>query len=325
MTSRFPTMNAGVAVFPRPGLHFLAALAAGLLCLSGSLHAHGIDDVTDLAPQPASSLATGIDTGLQGALEQIVDDQGLWPHVESRDLAISLVDITDLERPRFAALNPDHMMYAASLPKIAILLGAFVEAGRGDLVLDDALRGEMVKMIRFSSNTSATHVLEKVGRKDLIDILRSDRLRLYDPELNGGLWVGKDYARKNAYQRDPLHNLSHGATVRQVARFFYLLEKGELVDERFHDDMKEMLSRPGIRHKFVKGLESRPDARVFRKSGTWREYHADAALVESGDRRFIMVGLAHHRDGGKWLARLAAPLHDLVVDGDASDPMVAGH
>ena len=318
-------MNAGVAVSARPGLHFLAALAAGLLCLSSPLHADGIDDATGLAPGPASSLVTDIDTSLQNALEQIVDDQGLWSHVESRNLAIGLVDITDLERPRFAALNPDHMMYAASLPKIAILLGAFVEAGRGDLVLDDALRGEMVKMIRFSSNTSATHVLEKVGRGDLIDILRSDRLRLYDPELNGGLWVGKDYARKNAYQRDPLHNLSHGATVRQVARFFYLLEKGELVDERFHDDMKEMLSRPGIRHKFVKGLESRPDARVYRKSGTWREYHADAALVESGGRRFIMVGLAHHRDGGKWLAQLAVPLHDLVVDRDAGDPMVAGH
>ena len=325
MTSRFPTTNAGGAVSARRGLRFLAVLATCLLCMSGTLLADGTDDALELTPGQESALVSSIDTDLQRALEGIVDDLGLWPHVESRNLAISLVDITDLDQPRFAALNPDHMMYAASLPKIAILLGAFVEAGRGDLVLDDALRGEMVKMIRFSSNTSATHVLEKVGRRDLIDILRSDRLRLYDPELNGGLWVGKDYARKNAYQRDPLHNLSHGATVRQVARFFYLLEKGELVDERFHDEMKEMLSRPGIRHKFVKGLESRPDARIYRKSGTWREYHADAALVESGDRRFIMVGLAHHRNGGKWLAQLAAPLHDLVVDGDAGAPMVAGH
>ena len=26
-----------------------------------------------------------------------------------------------------------------------------------------------------------------------------------------------------------------------------------------------------------------------------------------------MVGIADHPDGGDWLARLAAPLHDLVV------------
>ena len=298
-------------------------MAASLLCLAMSSLADGIDDEADVMPAAPSALVGSSDPDLQGALEEIVDQLGLWRHVGSRDLAISLVDISDIDKPRFAALNPDHMMYAASLPKIAILLGAFVEAGRGDLVLDDALREEMVKMIRFSSNSSATRVLEQVGRRDLIDILRSERLRLYDPELNGGLWVGKDYAKNNAYQRDPLHNLSHGATVHQVARFFYLLEKGELVDEQFHDDMKEMLSRPGISHKFVKGLKSRPQAQVFRKSGTWRDYHADAALVESGDRRFIMVGLAHHPDGGKWLTRLAAPLHDLVVND--SGPVMAGH
>jgi beta-lactamase class A len=224
-----------------------------------------------------------------------------------------------------AHVNPNEMMYAASLPKIAILLGAFERIANGEMTLDAATQEKLALMIRNSSNHAATEILNKVGKAYLARLLQSPRYRLYDPQKNGGLWVGKEYSKSGTWKRDPLHNLSHGATVRQVARFFYLLEKGELVDERFRDDMKEMLSRPGIRHKFVKGLESRPDARVYRKSGTWREYHADAALVESGGRRFIMAGLAHHRDGGKWLARLAAPLHDLVVDGDARDPVVAGH
>ena len=77
--------------------------------------------------------------------------------------------------------------------------------------------------------------------------------------------------------------------------------------------MKQTLSQPGIRHKFVKGLESRPGVEMYRKSGTWQDFHADSALVEHGPRKFVMVGLAQHRDGGEWLARLAAPLHDLVV------------
>jgi hypothetical protein len=27
----------------------------------------------------------------------------------------------------------------------------------------------------------------------------------------------------------------------------------------------------------------------------------------------VIVGLAHHPEGGDWLVRLAAPLHDLIV------------
>jgi len=265
---------------------------------------------------PARELAADTDPGLQRALERLVRDQGLWKQVRSHKLALGLVDISDLDAPRYAALNPDHMMYAASLPKIAILLGAFVEVAEGELTLDSHLRDDMVRMIRYSDNACATRVLAKVGRQDLIDILTSERLRLYDRRHNGGLWVGKDYAANNAYQRDPLHNLSHGATVYEVARFFYLLEKGELVDPLYRDDMKEILSNPGIHHKFVAGLKDRPGVEMFRKSGTWREYHADAALVEAGKHRYIIVGLAHHPDGGKWLERLAAPMHDLVVGGE---------
>jgi len=77
--------------------------------------------------------------------------------------------------------------------------------------------------------------------------------------------------------------------------------------------MKAALSNPGIHHKFVKGLESRPGVRIYRKSGTWKDFHADSALVEYGRYRYVIVGLAEHTHGGDWLVRLAAPLHDLVV------------
>ena len=261
----------------------------------------------------APPLAAAADADLQASLERLVRDQGLWRHVESGRLALGLADISDLDHPRYAALNPDRMMYAASLPKIAILLGVFVKVEAGELELDDPLREEMVRMIRYSDNGAATRLLDRVGRDDLIDILTSERFGFYDPARNGGLWVGKDYARKGAYRRDPLTNLSHGATVHQVMRFFYLLERGDLFGGRFRDEMKAVLSEPGIRHKFVAGLEDRPGTSLYRKSGTWREYHADAALVEAGDHRYIIVGIARHRNGGKWLAHLAAPMHDLVV------------
>lgn len=288
-----------------------------ILCIATQPSARG-DGIEPDSDYTYPDLRASADPDLQRAFETILKNQGLWPQVQAKTLSFALVDISNLHTPRLAAVNADHMMYAASLPKIAILLGAFVEAERGDLRLDADLREQMVKMIRHSSNASATNVLARVGRQDLIEILTSDNLRLYDPAFNGGLWVGKDYARNNAFRRDPLHNLSHGATVYQVARFFYLLETGRLVDDEHYSEMREMLSKPGIEHKFVAGLKSRPGVELFRKSGTWRTYHADAALVEYQNHRYVIAGLAQNADGGKWLTRLAAPMHDLVVTGSAN-------
>ena len=76
--------------------------------------------------------------------------------------------------------------------------------------------------------------------------------------------------------------------------------------------MLEALSRPGIKHKFVKGLEGIPGIRMLRKSGTWKTFHADSALVHYQDQTYIMVGLANNENGGQWLAQLASPLNDLV-------------
>jgi len=87
--------------------------------------------------------------------------------------------------------------------------------------------------------------------------------------------------------------------------------------------MKAVLGDPGIHHKFVKGLESRPGATIYRKSGTWQQFHADGALVESGGRKLVLVGLAEDARGGEWLAGIAAPLHDLVLERPASAPRVA--
>jgi beta-lactamase class A len=262
---------------------------------------------------PLPDLRSAQDMQLQARLEAVVRDAGVEHAVKDGRLALALVDVTPGTKPRLAMLNGHEMVYAASLPKIAILLGALVEAERGRFALDSERVAAMTNMIRFSSNEDATRVLKWVGEGRLLDILQSERFRLYDPAGGGGLWVGKGYGKDEAYQRDPVRNLSHGATAYQVARLYYLLANNALLTPRFNEFMKSTLSNPGIHHKFVKGLESRPGTTIYRKSGTWRDFHADSALVEHGDHRYVIVGLARHADGGEWLARLAAPLHDLVV------------
>jgi beta-lactamase class A len=121
--------------------------------------------------------------------------------------------------------------------------------------------------------------------------------------------VGKSYGKAPAFERDPLHHISQGATPMQVARFYYLLETDRLVNPRLTAEMKEVMSKPGIHHKFVKGLAGRK-ATIYRKSGTWHQWHADSMLVETPRGRYILVALADDPHGGQWMVRLAPAVHD---------------
>lgn len=254
------------------------------------------------------------DPALQKGLKKTLRELGLSRAAARGQLAVALVDVTRPDNPRMAAVNAHEAMYAASLPKIAILLGAFQKAADGRLKLDGAAMEQLTAMIRTSSNEAATAMLERVGYEYLADIL-TRRYSLYDPALNGGLWVGKSYASQKAWRRDPLHNLSHAATVYETARYYYLLETGQLVSAQASARMKEILGDPGISHKFVAGLaNSRPGSRIFRKSGSWREWHSDSAIIERGGRRYIAVALARHPSASRWLSKLIVGLDDLIFD-----------
>ena len=271
------------------------------------------------APVPAASrvdLRATEDARVQRALEASLRKLALDRAVREGRLAAALVDITDPAQPRMAQVNGHRMMYAASLPKIAILLGAFQKAAEHRLTLDAAAIADLKQMIRHSSNTAASAMLQRVGMDYLATVLQSERYRLYDPALNGGLWVGKPYGAGGAGQRDPLHNLSHGATAYQVARFYYLMETGQLVSPEASRQMKEIMGSPAMHHKFVKGLGlAHPEAQLFRKSGTWRTFHADSAIVERAGRRYIAVGLADDPRGGDWMRELILAMDDIVFNG----------
>ena len=279
----------------------------GLIVLftSARVFADGADDYP--------SLWESYDHGLQQQLEDVLENLGLDKAVRNKKLAVTLVDITDLEEPLVASVNGDTMIYAASLPKIAILMGAFVEIEQGNMTLDTDTRDSLTRMIRKSSNADATRMLNRVGKNRLLEILQDDEYDLYDERVNGGLWVGKEYGKSGAYKRDPLSNLSHGATAMQAAKFYYLMETGRLVNPELTGEMKSMLGNPGIKHKFVKGLSSFPGAKIYRKSGSWSRWHADSALVEADGHKYIIVGLAEDKSGGLWLSRMIKPIHQFMV------------
>ena len=96
---------------------------------------------------------------------------------------------------------------------------------------------------------------------------------------------------------EPIKGLSHAATASQVCRFYYQLAMGNLVSRERSREMLEILVNPEIDHKFVNTLKKTvPRAILFRKSGTWRTWHADSVLVWGpGWRRYIAVALVDNK------------------------------
>lgn len=269
-------------------------------------------------------LRSALDSALQREMDALVSRPHLLRAVHEERFSAALVDITDIYKPRLAMINGDLMQYAASLPKIAILLGVFDAVASGDLTMDEATLDAATRMIRNSSNTAATQMYYAVGPERLAGVLQSPRYRLYNRDWGGGLWVGKPYAKRDTWRRDPIANLSHGATAFQVARFFYLLEAGQLVSPEASSTMKSMLGSPAIRHKFVKGLAgARPGSVIFRKSGTWRTYHSDGAIVERDGRRYIAVVMANDVAGSQWLSELIVDFDTLIHAGAGAMPAAA--
>jgi beta-lactamase class A len=253
------------------------------------------------------------DPALQRMVGRAVNQIGLTRLVHEGRLALSLIDLSVAGTPRYAGLNDREMMYAASLPKIAILVAGFERIREGLMSYTPGVKQMFTRLARYSSNEDASRAIQQIGFEYIAGVLTSPKYRLYDPGQNGGLWLGKAYGGPNdRWKRDPLHNLSHGATSLQVARFFLMMDEGRLVSPGFSAEIKEMLSEPGIRHKFVKGLDGKPGHRIYRKSGTWRQWHSDAALVEAGGKKYIAVALVEDGHGGEILPRLIRQLDDIV-------------
>ncbi|MEJ2285929.1 MAG: hypothetical protein P8X85_20330, partial [Desulfobacterales bacterium] len=278
---------------------FIGKLSCAV-CLVLSLVLFSADFASAESTYP--DLRNAHDSELQKAMDKALGSSHpeFWSGVQKKEFGIVVADVTDLHHPRVAWYNPNLMLYAASLPKIAIVLGVFVEIERGKIKLDSETRNQLIRAIRHSSNRDATALLHKVGYERLAEILQDERYgKLYDPARGGGLWVGKDYGKAPAWRRDPLRGLSHGASAMQAARFYYGVMNGTIIDTKYLPELEEIFGSPAIKHKFVKGLQGRKDVEIYRKSGTWRDYHADSAVVARENLVYIVVYIDNHPDAGR--------------------------
>jgi beta-lactamase class A len=250
-----------------------------------------------------------VDAALQSGLEQIDAELHTQFGMATGQTAVGLLDLRGL---RLAMIRPDQIEYAASIAKIGILLAYFQFHPEAATNLDSATRHALGLMTKASDNQSATRFSRELGLTQIQTVI--DSYGLYDREHGGGLWLGKHYGRGDERITDPVGGYSHAATVRQVMRFFLLLEQGRLVSTEASATMRQIFESPDIppdEHKFVLGLKGRP-VDIIRKWGSWEDWLHDAAVVKGRDRHYILVGLTRHRNGDAYLVALAQKVDDLM-------------
>lgn len=258
------------------------------------------------------------DTSLQTNLQDVVGRLGVEPLASTQKLSISLLDLSDPCEERYAGVNDRHMMYAASIPKIGVLLGAFQAMRDGILPRTPALEAALTRMIRESNNRDASRLIQRLGYDFIARTLANPSYRLYDSEFDGGLWVGKSFGpsglRRHVefWRPEAISGEWHAANTLQVTRFFWMLSRGELISPPASVSMKRILGKPGTSEYFVEGLHAAGVFNLYRKAGTYLDMHGDAVLVEHQGKRYVAVAMVNDPCGPTLLPRLIQELHGLV-------------
>jgi beta-lactamase class A len=276
-------------------------------------------------PASVRPLVDLVDNHLQDQLVQRLNQTPLWKKlIREKKMTVGLVDLANPSEIRYAGVNGDEMIYAASLPKIAILLAAFHCFETREMEQSPEVIRDLNLMIRKSDNQAATRMIERLGMERIQQVLTLNRYEFYDAAHGGGLWIGKEYAKTGRRLPEPIKGLSHAATASQVCRFYYQLAMGKLITRERSREMLEILVNPGIEHKFVNTLKkTAPGAFIFRKSGTWKTWHSDSVLVWGTEsRRYIAVALIDNKDGESILRKLIPALEAVLNENTAPRHLV---
>lgn len=262
---------------------------------------------------------TPVDPRLQSKLEKIDSELREKHGMTTNQTAAGVLDLNTL---RLAMAHPDREECAASVAKIGILLAYFQLRPSAATNLDAQVRHELGLMAKASNNEMAAKYSRELGLKEIQAVLTAQHF--YDTNHGGGIWVGKHYGKGDERYGSPVANNSHAITVRQVLRYFLLLEQGKLVSPEASKTMREIFASPDIPHdnlKFVKALAGR-DVEIIRKWGTWEDWFHDAAVVTGGGRHYIIVGVTRHPKGDEYLVDLAKAVDD-VMKGDVAKQSAA--
>ena len=198
------------------------------LVASGVLCGMGCGGLSSGVKRDFESYTLGYETPVDSTLQQkVVEIDERLRETFAMAADATAVGVLDLQGLRLAIIRPDQIYYGASVPKIGILLAYFQKHPEAATNLDAQTRRELGLMIKVSDNEMAAKYSRELGLKEIQEVLNS--YGFYDAQHGGGLWVGKHYGQGGERYGDPVADHSHAVTVRQLLRYYLLLEQGRLV------------------------------------------------------------------------------------------------
>ena len=267
---------------------------------------------TTATTRPAIAIAfdTPTDAALQSTLDAIDVELRTQLAMTSDQTAVGIVD---LRTGHVAILRGDREEYAASLPKVGILLAYFTLHPDAATNLDPTVRHELGLMAKQSDNEVASKYSHALGLKPIEQVLLDDGF--YDAAHGGGIWIGKHYGKGDERIGSPVGDNSHAATVRMLLKYFVMLEQDQLVSPAASRTMRELFRSPELSPSdnfFVAALKDRPGVELYRKWGLWQDWHHDAAVITGPGRHYVLAAMTKHPKGGDYLAQLATRVDDAM-------------
>jgi len=275
-----------------------------------------------IASAPAvSAQENALKTTADPALQQLVDraaaralEKFKDKNFQAANLAITLIDLTDAQRPREAGFRGDERIYPASVVKMFYLATAHRLLEDGKLKETEELRRALKDMIVESSNDATSYVLDVVTGTTSGPELAGRELKEWEERRNlvNRHFAGLGYTNINVnqktycegpYGREQLFRGPNGEnrnklTTRATARLLAEIATGRVVTKRRSAAMMELMKRdysgkstdPDDQAHGFTALALEPGARLWSKAGWTSATRHDAAYVElPSGARFVLV------------------------------------
>jgi len=261
----------------------------------------------------------GVSPASDPELQQLVDKAARaaldkFKNLKEINLAITLIDLRDQQRPREASFRGDERIYPASVVKMFYLAMAHRLLEDGKLKETEELRRAMKDMIVESSNDATSYVLDVITGTMSGPELKGQELKKWEEKRNAvnRYFAGLGYTNINVnqktycegpYGREQLFRGTKGEnrnklTTRATARLLAEIATARAVTPRRSAMMMELMKRdfsgkstdPDDQAHGFTGLALESGARLWSKAGWTSTTRHDAAYIELPDgARFVLV------------------------------------
>jgi len=311
------------------------AFFTGVLLIAGQTMTANADPPKSVPPNHSEKLQILVDSAVKKTLEQFAEKK-----LETNQLAVTLVDLRNAQKPMQASYRGGEQTYPASVIKLFYLVAAHRWMEDGRLKETEELRRAMRDMIVDSSNEATGYIVDLLtettsgpelppaemelwyGKRNAVNRFFAS-LGYQNINVNRKPWCEGPYGREQ--QSVQLHKPNHRnwLTTETTARLLTEIVTGNSVSVTRSRQMLKLLERDftstDVKHEQTRGYTGGglpADAKLWSKAGWTSQTRHDAAYVELPDgAKFVLVTFTTDHAGER---NIIPAVTKVVVEGMAS-------